>query len=541
GVELGKKHPALARDSEGQLWVQLSPGRHRVTLTGPLPSRETVQLAMPLKPHYVSAQATGWTIEGIHEDGLADDNLQLTKIHREGDAKQTLEMGPLPAFVRVERSLQLGLSWEVITRVERITPPGAAVVLGVPLLASESVTTDEMRIEGGKVLVNMGPDVREVEWTSVLEVSPEIALMAATEQPWVEVWRLEVGPLWHVEADGVPVVENGDQGLRVWQPWPGEQVALKVTRPEGVPGQTLTVDSVKLDLHPGRRATDATLTMKLRSSRGGNHTLTLPADAALQTVRINGAEKQIGQEGQEVRIPVVPGSQTVQLEWREPHQLKTRYTAPAVDLGTAAVNVETAIEFPRDRWVLWVRGPILGPAVLFWSYIVMVLLSALILGQVRRVSTPLRTHHWFLLGIGLSPLPVPAAMLVILWFLALGWRKSQTELSPAWFNLRQLALAGWTVAALGCLIGAIHAGLLQQPDMQIEGNGSYNRHLVWYQDRIEGTLGRPNVISVPILWYRGLMLAWALWLAWALVRWLPWVWQAFASGSIWKKLVFNPP
>lgn len=532
---------ALARDAEGRLWVQLSPGRHRVVLRGPLPSRETVQLAMPLKPHYIEAQAAGWTIEGIHEDGLADDNLQLTKIHREGDAKQTLEMGPLPAFVRVERSLQLGLSWEVNTRVERMTPPGSAVVLAIPLLPSESVTTDEMRVEDGKVLVNMGPDAREIEWTSVLEVSPSIALVAAENQPWVEVWRLEVGPLWHVEAEGIPVVENGDQGLRVWQPWPGEQVALAVTRPEGVPGQTLTVDRVHLSLNPGRRATDATLTMQLRSSRGGHHTLTLPAEASLQTVRINGSEKSIGQDGQEVRIPVVPGSQSVQLDWREPHQLRPRYTAPVVDLGTAAVNVETTIEFPRDRWVLWVRGPLLGPAVLFWSYIVMVILAALILGQVRRVQTPLRTHHWFLLGIGLSPLPVPAAMVVVLWFLALGWRRSNTGLSPAWFNLRQLALAGWTIAAIGCLIGAIHAGLLLQPDMQVEGNGSYDRHLVWFQDRVQGKLARPTVYSVPILWYRGLMLVWALWLAWALVKWLPWVWQSFSGGSLWKPFNFNPP
>ncbi len=532
---------ALARDSEGKLWIQLSPGRHRVTLSGPLPSRETVQLAMPLKPHYVTAQANGWTIEGIHEDGLADDNLQLTKIHREGDAAKPLEMGPLPAFVRVERSLQLGLSWEVITRVERMTPPGAAVVVAVPLLPSESVTTDEMRVEDGKVLVNMGPDVSELEWASVIEVSPTISLVAAEHQPWVEVWRLEVGPLWHVEAEGIPVVENGEQGLRVWQPWPGEQVELTVTRPEGVPGQTLTVDRVQLALNPGRRATDATLTMQLRSSRGGHHTLTLPPEAALQTVRIDGVEKSIGQDGQEVRIPVVPGSQSVSLDWREPQQLKPRYMAPVVNLGTAAVNVETAIEFPRDRWVLWARGPVLGPAVLFWSYIVMVFLAALILGQIRRVQTPLRTYHWFLLGIGLSPLPVPAAMLVVLWFLALGWRKTDTELGPAWFNLRQLGLAGWTVAAVGCLIAAIHAGLLLQPDMQVEGNGSYDRHLVWFQDRIQGQLARPTVYSVPILWYRGLMLAWALWLAWALVRWLPWAWNAFAGGTLWKKMEFNPP
>ena len=30
--------------------------------------------------------------------------------------------------------------------------------------------------------------------------------------------------------------------MREWRPWPGEAVTLDVVRPEGVPGQTLTID-----------------------------------------------------------------------------------------------------------------------------------------------------------------------------------------------------------------------------------------------------------------------------------------------------------
>jgi hypothetical protein len=42
------------------------------------------------------------------------------------------------------------------------------------------------------------------------------------------------------------------------------------------------------------------------------------------------------------------------------------------------------------------------------------------------------------------------------------------------------------------------------------------------------------VLSVPIGVYRFLMLAWALWLAIALLKWLPWGWECFSSGGIWK-------
>ena len=532
----------LVRTGDGALALELAPGRHEVVLEGPLPARETVQIALPLKPHRVEAKATGWTVDGIHEDGLADDNLQLTRISPQ-DAKAApaeLEVGTLPPFVRLERSLQLGLQWELTTRVVRLTPKGAAVVLGVPLLPGESVTTADQRVEAGEVLVNMAPDQDEHTWTSVLPITEQVTLSAASGEPWTEQWQVEVGPVWHVEHVGPPTVRQGEAGLREWRPWPGEQVVLTVTRPQGVPGQTLTIDSAALRLQPGLRAVDAHLVLELRSSRGGHHVVQIPEGALLQEVTIQGTRQTIGQEGRQVRVPVEPGSQTIDLSWREPHELRQRYTAPIVDLGAPAVNANVTVEFPQSRWILLVGGPRLGPAVLFWSYVIMLLIAAAVLSRLR--WSPLRGHQWFLLGLGLAPIDVPLAMLVVGWFLAVAWRRDHAAVSAWWFDLRQLVLVGWTFAASACLIAAIHEGLLGQPDMQIEGNGSYASHLAWYQDRVDytegvgGVLPRPWVFSVSMWWYRGLMLGWALWLAWSLIRWLPWAWYSFSTGGLWHAL-----
>jgi hypothetical protein len=524
----------IVRGSDGTLSIELRPGRHEVVLEGPLPARETVQIALPLKPHWASAKATGWTVDGLHEDGLADDNLQLTRVSpQDGKEKSAeLEVGTLPPFVRLERSLQLGLTWEITTRVVRLTPKGSAVVLGVPLLPGESVTTADLRVEAGEVLVNMGPDVDVLEWTSALPISPEVTLAAAVNEPWTELWRVEVGPVWHVEHASLPTVRQGEGGLREWRPWPGEQVALTITRPEGVPGQTLTIDRASLSLSPGLRAVDARLSLNLRSSRGGHHVLQIPEGALLQGVSIRGAKQTIGQEGREVRVPVEPGAQTIELSWREAHELGSRYSAPEVDLGAPAVNVEVQMEFPASRWILHVNGPRLGPAVLFWSFVIMLLIAAAVLGRLR--WSPMRGHQWFLLGLGLSPIEVPAAMLVVGWFLALAWRRDHTEVPGWWYDLRQLLLIGWTVVACICLAEAIRQGLLGQPDMQIEGNGSYGSTLKWFQDRVDGVMARPWVLSVSIWWYRGLMLAWALWLAWSLIRWVPWAWHSFGAGGLWR-------
>lgn len=536
----------LRRTADGALWIALQPGRHELVLEGPLPARESVQLPLPVRPRRVVAGKTeGWTVAGLHEDGLADDVLQLTRVSgKDGGPSEALEVGTLPPFVRVERSLALGLTWEATTRVVRVTPRGSAVVLKVPLLPGESVTTADQRVEGGEVLVNMRPDQDAVEWTSVLPISPQIFLRATRDVPWSESWQVMVGPVWHVEATGIPAVRRGEAGLQEWRPWPGEQVVLDVSRPEGVPGQTLTIDRALLSLRPGLRAVDGSLELELRSSRGGHHVVGLPEAAQLQRALVDGRELPLGQEGRQVRLPIAPGRQTARLEWREPAALTQRYVAPQVDLGAPAVNAEVHVEFPQSRWILLLGGPRLGPAVLFWSYIVMLLVAAAALGRLQ--WSPLRGYQWFLLGIGLSTLDVPGAALVVGWFLLLGWRREKTDLRAGWFNLRQLMIVGWTFLAGSALLAAVHAGLLGQPDMQIEGNGSWGSTLRWYQDRVElvegvGAMPQPWVLSVSLWWYRALMLAWALWLAWAMIRWVPWAFQSFSTGGLWRRVLPERP
>jgi len=86
------------------------------------------------------------------------------------------------------------------------------------------------------------------------------------------------------------------------------------------------------------------------------------------------------------------------------------------------------------------------------------------------------------------------------------------------------------------LFWSISQGLLGLPEMQIAGNGSTSYDLKWYQDRSADGLPRPWVLSVPLLVYRLAMLAWALWLAQALLRWLKWAWECFTAGGAWRPL-----
>jgi hypothetical protein len=535
----GRPSAALWRATNGTLWLAVSEGAHQVQLEGALPPRATVQIELPLRPHRVEAKVEGWTLDGLHEDGLSDENLQLSR-KGQGDkgAGAALQLGTLPPFVRVERYLVLGLQWTVETRVERMTPTGAAVVLEVPLLPGESVTSSELRVQGGKALVNMPANSTVAAWSSVLDPKSPIELVAPKGIPWVEVWRLDVSPVWHVQLSGIPVVAQQDASgakLPEWWPWPGESVKVEVIRPGSVQGQTLTIDQSALEVTPGARATTVTFTANLRSSRGGLHPLKLPEGAELQSVTINGAQQPIRQEGRTVAIPLVPGSMSIALAWRQNGGMSGAWRTPEVEAGTPTVNADLSVKVPQDRWVLFLWGPRMGPAVLFWSFLLVLLGVSVGLGQVR--WTPLGTRHWVLLALGLSQVPIPAILVVFGWLLLLGWRRKQ-ELSGAWFNLRQVGLVLITAVAIAILAVSVHGGLLGQPEMQVSGNGSSPWQLRWFQDRTQVALPTATIVSVPMLVYRGAMLAWSMWMALAMLGWLRWGWQSFADGGLWKR---RPP
>ncbi len=542
----GQPAKGLARQPDGTLWMELAAGPHQIVAAGPLPDGASMQLALPMKPHRVDVTAQGWSVAGVHEDGLADDDLQLTRIEKKeagGDAGGGLEPGELPPFARVQRTLLVGLDWQVETRVVRVTPPGAAIVLDVPLLPGERVTTADVHVVGGKAQVNLGPNVNELTWRGALEQQSPVKLVAPKTLSWIEEWRVDVGPVWHAAFSGIPFVHTEPiAGVRIptWRPWPGEEASVAITRPDGVPGQTLTIDRSTTDLSPGLRATDVSLAMSIRSSRGAQHTVMLPDGAELESLTIDGKTQPIRQDGRKVTIPVTPGAQEVAIAWREPVAIGPWFGAPAIDLGAPSVNASIALHVPAGRWLLLAGGPRVGPAVLFWSLLVVLVVVAIGLGRNR--WTPLRTGHWLLLAIGLSQVDVWAGAVVVGWLLALGWRarREKEPRSAAWFDLVQLGLVAWTIAAVVVLFVAVYQGLLGTPDLQVRGNGSSAECARWFVDRSDAALVRPWIVSAPVLVYRAAMLAWALWLALAVLGWIKWGWGAFTTGGAWRKAPPRP-
>lgn len=518
-----------------QLWLIVKPGQHEVVLTGNIPRQNSLQLPLPISPHRVQSQAGGWTIEGIDENGKPDSQILFRRIvEEETIANQILESGVLPPFLLIERTLRLGLTWKIETTIQRVGPAGSAVVFNYPLLQGESIVTEGIRSENSQARINLDANQTLLQWESVIDKSDEINLRHADTDLWTEMWRVDVSPIFHLETVGIPVIlhQQGDRWYPTWHPWPGEEVTLSITRPSGVEGQTITIDKVAVENQPGQRASNTRLTLSIRSSQGGQHTITLPGKAQLQEVKIDGQVMPIRQENSRVPLPVKPGKQEILLTWTESSGITSFYTSPEIDLGLASVNTTIDIQLPRDRWPLFMGGPLMGPAVLFWSVVLIILLVTF--GLSRTGLTPLKFHQWFLLGIGMSQSNIAASILVAAWLIVLDLRRrTKPDMDKTTFNLMQIGITALTVLAISSLVMAISQGLLGHPDMNIVGNGSNSGLLKWYQDHSDKVIPQAWVFSIPMYVYRLAMLAWALWISFSLINLLKWGWKNYTEPVIW--------
>lgn len=385
---------AIIRDKHGLLWLALNPGIHKLTLTGATPLQSSFTLPLPLKPHFISSTSTQWKIEGLKKNGLAENQLHFSRIQDAADKAHNLPSitpSTLPAFIRVERTLNLGLDWHINTRIIRASKEAAAVTLEIPLLPGESVSTSNIRTENGYAIVNLTANQQSMQWQSLLSKNNQLTLKAPDTDRWFELWQVNISPIWHLDTLGIAAIHHQDKSgnwLPEWRPWPGEEVTLSLTRPKAVKGQTLTIDKSMVQISSGKRNIDARLTLDIRSSKGTQHSVKLPEGAILQSVSMNSITQPIRQDKQTVTLPVNPGKQNYQITWHEAKAQSSLLTTPELDLGIASVNTHLKIILAQDRWVLLTFGPKVGPAVLFWGMLIVLVILAYALGKTR--ITPLR-------------------------------------------------------------------------------------------------------------------------------------------------------
>jgi hypothetical protein len=534
------------------LRLPLKKGVNNVVITGEISKADAnVQLKFPISSGQTSASADGWEVSGVHDNGTADATIQFTKIVKEQpkakskelkETEDTIALTPttLPPFMIVEREIELGLTWKIRNVVHRITPSSTGAVIEVPLLEGEVVTTPGIKVKDKKAILNLGGNTSYIAWDSVLKEKNHINLVAPQNASWVEIWKLNIGTVWHADISGIPRVSmpQSIQHVFTWHPWPGEKVNLAITRPQGVDGPIKTIDRVDVNIVPGLRSIDTTVKFVLRSSLGTPHTITLPKGSKNHSIKINGKDHPLRIKDNKITFPLTPGKQTIEVSWTDAKGIGTKLITPNIDLGAPSVNIKTNVKMPHERWLLLVGGSKVKPALLMWSMLPLILIISFGLGCIK--SIPMKWYHWALLCLGLAQTNLVPVVLTVSWFLAIAYRGKHPAVKNNFlFNLRQLSIVFLTIVVVGCIIGGIAGGLLGSPEMYVTGFGSYRNNLNWYHDLSGNVLPSIWVVSVPILVYRIAMLLWALWLSFSIIKWVKWGWANYSKEGFWKEKTFS--
>lgn len=527
---------------DGYLWAIVPKGVHKVVVEGMLAESREWEWTFLLKPRQVTIDAPDWNVTGVGVNGVPEQQVFFAKKQQDAESQAAYDRKDFNALVAVERQLEVGLVWRVHTTVTRLSSPGKAISLKLPLLPGESVLTSNLAESSGQMEVRLAAGETSFEWESELASTPSIRLIAQNNDQWVERWQLVASPVWDVSLAGLAPVFESDQQLLIptWRPWPGEEVTLSFEQPQAVSGDTVTVQRVEHEISLGDRQRNNKLKLELECSLGSDFAIEFSPEAEITSLTLDGRELPVRREGDKLLVPTHFGKQVVEVAWRTAAPLEIVAKADEIVLPVEAANINTVMHVPDNRWVLWAEGPQRGPAVRFWVVLAVAVLVAIALGSTA--LSPLWRIEWVLLAIGLTQVNVAAAIIVVVWLYLLAWRGGlNPELMPhPWFNLLQVGLVFLTLAALGILVFVASRGLLGQPEMFIIGNDSTRTRLQWFEPRSGLNLPEPFVVSISVWFYRYLMLAWALWLTTALLRWLTRGWKQFTHGGAWKQKPTNP-
>ncbi len=530
----GKSAEQLWRQQADQLWLPLKKGETDVQVIADVSAQKSITLSLSNYAHNISLKATGWQVSGYENGQVLGGNLQFAR--QQHAAKQALAPTEIPAFAMVNRRLSLGLTWNMQTSVMRYSHNQASMLIEYPLLPGEEVLSQNVQVKDGIAWIRIPAGVSSVNFVSRVAVMPDLVLKAS-EGDYAEIWSVSPGSIWHMEqTSGIaPVLVENRTWEPTWRPWSGESVALAISRPVGVSGPTHTARQVNYQVKAGNKQQTHKLTLSIISSQGARHKIVLPENSIPLKIQVDGRAIPLDESKSDMNFPLTPGEQEIILEWRRAEGGDTWFNTPVIDIGMPVANVHVGATVPRDRWVLYLTGPRLGPVILFWGVFLLLLTLSAGLGWLK--VRPLKTWQWALLVIGLVPVSIIGLAVVATWFFlfALRERLDIDKARPLFFNTGQIVLILATLAAASVLFIAVQTGLLGYPDMMVEGSSSSRWGLQWYEDRTEGMLPVVSVLSLPIWVYRAVMLLWALWLANSVLRWAKWSWESFTAGTSWKR------
>ena len=535
----GRRQP-LFHDLSSNTYVVVDDGQNHLSMVFNVRNIDDLVIDFPLEAAQISTDVCCWRVS----EGVESDRQRIVLNRQRDDAAGVSLTSSTYEFQRpvvVERELDLRYDPFVSTTVRIDKDRAESISVEIPLLEGETVLDDHITVRNGNVIVIFEPNVDVVRWHSSIRLDDELAIAAPTYTERTEKWFVRGSDFWQFKGDGVTPSQS-ERNATVYKPRQGETLTLKLSQPTPVPGNTLTVNNVELTSSLGSRASTNTARFRIESSVADTFSVELPNDSILEGVTIDGRDQPLS-TGTLVNFAVTHGEHVYGVSWRMEEALGWLYQTPDLSISGDARNVSHTVQLAKNRWILFLGGPAIGSAVLFWGVVIVTVLVGLALSFLPRF--PLTKLDASLVAVGATLANIWALLFVALWTLGVWWRAraNLTDLPVYAYRAIQIALGLLAVVGLLALFFTVLSALQTPPDMYITSSsiladrGTYSlldSHLLrWFADESSVELPTAWVFSLPFWVYQLTMLAWSLWLVFALTKWTRATFAALSVPTFW--------
>lgn len=494
---------AAVAEHDGVAHVLVNEGVHTVELTFALRSGNGA-LNWPQKPQAVAVEGTGWS--GVANTTLVADSLGWSS----GETTE-FKGNQLSPFVRVKRVLKMNAQWEVQTTVERVAPTVGSFEVRVPLLPNEQPQTS-LQVDNSVVVATFGHTESEVSWSSTLPIVSEIVWTPISSQWGEEWWNVEADERWAIAVKGLPSSASNS-----WHFYPvgSEQMHLSVQQPKGRMGAVARIKKLSMEWNVTQRGRQATLHFTSEANNGGEVILYIPQAWRLS----DNATGMTLQSDNKLSFTVQPGEQEWGVSFVTDDGAALRSISPkfifSIPVHNAIIKPQFGDERRPNRWIVGLGGDGVRPVSMDIVYIALAAFIGALVGLLP--YSPLRPYQWSLLAVGLIHGHLLGLLIVTgLVFLAPHlWARNTT-----WKVITGVVGGGVVVWLFFAILGSLGT----PPEMKLKSIGF---GLMWYNDFTAAgqPLSEAIVYSVPLWFYRGLMLVWSLWVVAFVLRTIKHIWE----------------
>ena len=459
--------------------------------------------------------------------------IEVVKESNEIKSQEIISKFTTNPFFIVERTLLLEQKWKMKTTVKLLDGIGnnTSRIISINALQGESVLSNDIKNEDGKIKINITND--PVSWDSILEEKAQLNVAGSPE--YMQKFNFINNSNWLFNFNGLEAINkdnnSGYASSYSWIFWPEDKLVLNINKPLAIKGDTIAVQSVKSSLNTEKSPNEMTYNVEIKSSLGTKIKFQLPENLKLIKVTLNNQNIPFKIEKDILFLDINSGLNTVSFNMDMSQPIGLIHHYPQIKIEAPATNFSYNFGIPKQRWAIWTGGANIRASILLWGILISCVVFAYPLS--KAIKSPLNWFGWSILLVGLSQSGLWGLLFVIIWFSLINYKHiAETQnLKRLKFNALQVIITVLTVIVFSSAIQTVAQGLLNYPNLFIEGEGSSYNSLNWYSEQLDQFM--PWVLSVPMWVYRVLMFSWSIWFAFNIMKWLKWAWEGFSSGGLW--------